>query len=102
MSAAEPAGQRRVVAVDRPQTGVVGQVATARRDTASGRRGIPSGRCGITSGRRLGGAEQRGTAASGRRGTAASERRGTATKYRLDDAEYCQLRERHGGAGTIG
>ena len=48
MSAAEPAGQRRVVAAHRLQTGVVGQVAMARRETASGRRGIPSGRCGIT------------------------------------------------------
>ena len=33
-------------------SGVVGQVAAARRETASGRRGITSGRCGITSGRR--------------------------------------------------
>ena len=74
MSTAEPAGQRRVVAVDRLQTGVVGQVTTARRETASRRRGIPSGRCGIT-----------------RRGRAGSNGRGA--RQRLGGAEY-----RQGGA----
>ena len=76
------------MAADRLQTGVVGQVATVRHETASGRRGIPSGRCGITRRGRAGsnGAARdnvwavRNTfrevrnnlrAASGRRGTAA-------------------------------
>ena len=67
--------QRRVVATDRPQTGVVGQVATARRETASGRHEIPLGRCDAKarnnsswSGR---GITATGAVASGQSGTAA-------------------------------
>ena len=67
--------QRRVVATDRPQTGVVGQVATARRETAYGRHEIPSGRCDAKarnnsswSGR---GITATGAVASGQSGTAA-------------------------------
>ena len=61
-------------------SGVVGQVAAARRGTASGR-------CGITSGRRLGGAEQRRQVAatrcgisSGRCGITSGRRQVAATR----------------------
>ena len=61
--------------MDRPQTGGVGQVATARRETASGRHEIPSGRRAAwarnnssNSGR---GIPAAGAVASGQSGTAA-------------------------------
>ena len=58
--------QRRVVATDRPQTGVVGQVATARRETTSRRHEIPSGRCDVWA--------RNNSSRSGRRGTARNSR----------------------------
>ena len=63
---AQMSKRQSVVATDRPQTGVVGQVAMARRETASRRREIPSGRCDVWA--------RNNSSRSGRRGTARNSR----------------------------